>query len=136
MKIKFLDMQLGIFKCFWKLILGFLYFPPSSPSVACPCGPAFAYSVVPSNCLWILDALLSLGLPESITEGNVGSIPHGIHPAKCPFLIKVLTLNSSVALWLCWDHQCLPLEVKQQTGKASFTSCQVLYCYCTTQVTT
>lgn len=96
----------------------------------------FAYSVVPSTCLWILDALLSLGLPESLTEGYVGSIPHGIHPTKCLFLMKVLTLNSSVALWLCWDHQLLPLGVKQQTGKASFTSCQLLYCYCRTQVTT
>lgn len=79
MKIKFLNMQPGIFKCFCQLIQGFLYFPLSFPFVALPV--CFAQSVVPSICLWILDALLSLGVPESVTEGNVGSIPHGTHPA-------------------------------------------------------
>lgn len=131
MKIKFLNMQFGSFKCFCKLTQGFLYFQLS----LCCLPMCFAQSVL-STCLWILDALLSLGVPESVTEGNVGRIPHGIHPTKCSFLIKVLTLNSSVALWLCWDNQLLLLGVKQQTGKASFTSCQLLYCYCATQVTT
>lgn len=55
MKIKFLDMQLSIFRCFCKLILGFLYFPPRSPFVAYPCGPALPTLLfrVPAYGFWM-----------------------------------------------------------------------------------
>lgn len=109
MKIKFLNIQLGIFKCFCKLIQDFLYFQLS----LCCLPVCFAQSVVLSIYLWILDALLSLGVPESITEGNVGSIPRGIHPAMYSFLIKVLTLK----------QQCSPVALLGSPASSSWESC-------------
>lgn len=46
MKIKFLNMQLGIFKCFCKLIQGFLYFTLSFPFAAYLCAlPSLLFQV-------------------------------------------------------------------------------------------
>lgn len=108
MKINFLNMLLGIFKCFCKLIQGFfctflLAFPLLLTYVLCPI-------CCSSICLWILDALLSLGVPESITEGNVVSIPHGIHHAMC-FFIKVLTLK----------QQCSPVALLGSSASSSWS---------------
>lgn len=61
-------------KAFWSFLSAF-------PLLFAQCAVCFAQSVVPRICLWILAALLSLGVPESVKEGNVGTIPRGIHPA-------------------------------------------------------
>lgn len=107
MKIKFASMKLLVSKVFSKLVLGLSF-------VCClPTCTSFAYSVVPGACLWILDALLSLGVPKSIAEGNAGSTPCEIHPTDCPFLIKFLTLKSSTAPWFCRDHFLLELSSKK-----------------------
>lgn len=115
MKIKFASMKILVSKVFSKLVLGLslLSSGPRLSFVCClPTCTSFAYSVVPGA--WILDALLSLGVPKSIAEGNAGSTPCEIHPTDCPFLIKFLTLKSSTAPWLCRDHFLLELSSKKE----------------------
>lgn len=120
MKIKFPNMKLHFSKLFCKLVLSFPSFPLSFPvAVAYAYAPSLPGLSVLVPALWILDALLSLGV-QSAAKGNAGSTLCGICPTECPFLTKILTPDSSTAPWLWWDQQLLfPLELSSKEEKST-----------------
>lgn len=93
--------------------------------------------VCPSWCLPVdFGCLAKSRSARECSRGQCWQHPTWSLPHRVPLPHQSPDPNSrATQMPLPGSSASLPLRVEQQKGKASFTSCQVFYCYCTTQVT-